>query len=105
MEGDIVMMVGDEAESMFFLACGTMAAYDEDGEELTHVEDGGYFGELTMVYKEKRYYSVVAIELSEVYILRYDDFKRCIEPYPEAEDTLMEYMKARKDKMDKVTTT
>lgn len=57
---------------------------------MCHMQDGTYFGELSLVIEDDpRLVKIVAVENSEIYILSRVDFQRVLMPYPD----LLSYIK------------
>lgn len=80
--GDVIILEGLIGNSMFFLASGTAAIFSNEGKELTHISDGSYFGEISLLIRgQKRIATVTAIEKCEVYKLSYEDFQTVIKPH------------------------
>lgn len=81
---DVIIQEGIIGDSMYFLASGTAAIFSNQGTELTHIMDGSYFGEISLLIPEqKRIATVIAIETCEVYKLAYSDFQTVIKPHEE----------------------
>lgn len=75
---DIIIKAGSVGECMYFLASGTVAVWTPSGKEVCHLQDGAYFGEISLVFKDKRRTAnIVAIEICEVYKLDRRAFKNC----------------------------
>lgn len=86
---DVIIQEGEIGDSMYFLAAGTAAIYSTEGKELTHISDGSYFGEISLLIPEqKRIATVTAIETCEVYKLAYQDFQNVIKPHEEILEVL-----------------
>lgn len=52
------------------------------GTEVSHLQDGDYFGEISILFEnQRRIASVIAIETCEVYKLTKADFHRVIGPH------------------------
>lgn len=67
---DIIMKAGMIGDCMFFLARGTVAVFAVYGKEICHLEDGSYFGEVSLLMKDrKRVATVIALEICEIYKL------------------------------------
>ncbi|KAJ8967633.1 hypothetical protein NQ314_002752 [Rhamnusium bicolor] len=76
---DIIVKCGTSGDSMYFLSSGTVAVYARSGKEICHLQDGAYFGEISLILKgEKRTATVKAIETSQIYRLCRRDFERSL---------------------------
>ncbi|RZB94442.1 potassium/sodium hyperpolarization-activated cyclic nucleotide-gated channel 1 [Asbolus verrucosus] len=96
---DIIVMAGYTGNAMYFIYTGTVAVYTSTGKEvlflwgwneskhffsqICHLEDGGHFGEIALVYNEPRVATVVAVRECELFKLNRKDFQEAIEPFPE----------------------
>ncbi|RZC37588.1 cNMP binding domain containing protein [Asbolus verrucosus] len=75
---DIIIKSGSVGDCMYFLASGTVAVWTPSGKEVCHLQDGAYFGEISLMIKDKRRTAnIVAIEICEVYKLDRRAFKNC----------------------------
>ncbi|XP_056635423.1 potassium/sodium hyperpolarization-activated cyclic nucleotide-gated channel 2-like, partial [Diorhabda sublineata] len=67
---DCIIQSGTIGESMYFIASGTVAVYTHSGEEICHLQDGDYFGEISLLMKNQdRPADIYAIETSHIYKL------------------------------------
>ena len=64
------------------------------------LEDGDYFGDLSLILGEKRTASVRALTYCEIFVLSRDDFNRIKNEYPEFRDVLT---KMSSEKVDKIS--
>lgn len=75
---DIIIKAGSVGDCMYFLASGTVGVWTPSGKEVCHLQDGAYFGEISLVFKDKRRTAnIVAVEICEVYKLERKAFKNC----------------------------
>ncbi|KAG5871341.1 hypothetical protein JTB14_018595 [Gonioctena quinquepunctata] len=76
---DIITRSGMYTESMYFISTGTVAVYSHSGKEVCHLQDGAYFGEISLVTKNHLVLTtVIAIETSHLYRLKKKDFEHCL---------------------------
>ncbi|KAJ8967627.1 hypothetical protein NQ314_002746 [Rhamnusium bicolor] len=76
---DTIIQHGENGEAMYFVSSGTVAVYTRSGKEICHLQEGSYFGEISLIMKgQKRTATVIAIETTHVYRLNEKDFKRCL---------------------------
>ncbi|XP_076169153.1 potassium/sodium hyperpolarization-activated cyclic nucleotide-gated channel 4 [Ptiloglossa arizonensis] len=81
--GDKVIEAGTRGDSLYFIVSGTLAVYNSTGTEVCHLEDGTYFGEIALVMENEYIIaSVIAVQISEIYILDRNDFRRYVHRYP-----------------------
>ncbi|KAH1005251.1 hypothetical protein HUJ04_006266 [Dendroctonus ponderosae] len=65
---DVIIYSGTKGDSLFLLASGTVAVYSHSGKEVCHLQDGAYFGELSLlVSNQKITATIIAIETTKVY--------------------------------------
>ncbi|XP_017784464.1 PREDICTED: potassium/sodium hyperpolarization-activated cyclic nucleotide-gated channel 1-like [Nicrophorus vespilloides] len=86
---DVISKAGTTGDCMHFISTGTVAVFTKSGQEICHLQDGDYFGEIAMVMKDStRVASVIAAEVCELYRLDRKDFIRAIIPYPDLYDRI-----------------
>ncbi|KAI4467169.1 i[[h]] channel isoform e [Holotrichia oblita] len=84
MVNDVIVKIGTPGICMYFIASGCVAIYTRNGYEVSHLEDGEYFGEYSLLkQQEPREHSVIAVEICELYRLEYSDFVKVIMSYPD----------------------
>lgn len=77
---DKVYKVGDVGHSMYFIGFGTVAVYNSMDKEVCHLEDGEYFGELSLLFSLKRQSTIVALEPTQLFRMSLRDFREKIKP-------------------------
>nr|XP_023026630.1 potassium/sodium hyperpolarization-activated cyclic nucleotide-gated channel 2-like isoform X1 [Leptinotarsa decemlineata] len=76
---DTIIQSGLFSDSMYFVSSGTVAVYSHSGKEICHLQDGAYFGEVSMVVKNQlSVTTVIAIETTQVYRLKRKHFEECL---------------------------
>lgn len=85
LENDVVLHGHTtETNCMYFIAYGTLAVYVSNGSEICHFEDGDFFGEVRLLYPERSTgFQFVAVDTSEIFILKREDFMHCLRNYSE----------------------
>ena len=85
-KGDIIFREGDAGYDMFIHFSGTLSAYvaQSDGTErlLFNVNQGDFFGEMSIITHEPRSVTITATEDSTTIKLKGNDFYRIINEYP-----------------------
>lgn len=98
-EGDVVIREGEEGDALYIIKQGMAAVTTREGEEkeirLAELKEGDFFGEVSLLTGRKRTATVTASTPLEVMELSKTDLKKCIHKYPQVEETLKGYMKAR----------
>ncbi|KAI4455004.1 i[[h]] channel isoform e [Holotrichia oblita] len=95
---DIIIKAGTMGDCMYFIYSGTVAVYTPTGKEVCHLQDGGYFGEMSLIAKDsKRIANVVAIETTEVYRLERKHFNGYLKTLPELYKKLERVAESRRE--------
>ncbi|KAF7276521.1 hypothetical protein GWI33_010164 [Rhynchophorus ferrugineus] len=93
---DVVVSCGTRGRFLYFLASGTVAVYTYSGKEVCHLQDGAYFGELSLLLKETHVTATItAIEMSKIYKLKKEHFERFILSNRDIYDVLIQEAEAR----------
>ncbi|KAG5679446.1 hypothetical protein PVAND_009011 [Polypedilum vanderplanki] len=97
---DLIITAGTVGECMFFIASGSVCVTTTNGQELCHLEDGDYFGEIAFTLKNrKRIANIMAIEFCEIYILDYVNLKK----YVQINGTIMQKLTSTANKRMELT--
>jgi CRP-like cAMP-binding protein len=100
----LILIEQDSGNSMFLLQKGRVkvSQMTDDGREviLSILEDGAFFGEMSLLDGKARSASVTAIEHSEVLILRRGDFLNLLEQYPKIAINLLKELAGRLRRSD-----
>src|SRR5258705_1850389 len=85
-KGSVILFQDDPGDSLFVLRAGRVKVVliGEDGREviLGVLEPGAHFGELSLIDDQPRSAHVIAMEDSQLLILRREDFRRRVEDNP-----------------------
>jgi CRP/FNR family cyclic AMP-dependent transcriptional regulator len=85
-KGSVILFQGDPGDSLYVLRQGRVKVVliGEDGREviLGVLEPGAHFGELALIDDQPRSAHVIAMEDSQLLILRREDFRRRVEANP-----------------------
>src|SRR6478672_6567417 len=85
-KGSVILFQDDPGDSLFVLRAGRVKVVliGEDGREviLGVLEPGAHFGELALIDDQPRSAHVIAMEDSQLLILRREDFRRRVEANP-----------------------
>ncbi len=98
--GVLIAREGEIGREIFFLSHGTVEISSEDG-AARHgtLADGDYFGDLSLVLKEKRTASARALTYCEVFILTSAEFDRIRNEYPEFREVLKRVSSEKTEKV------
>ncbi|XP_053692207.1 potassium/sodium hyperpolarization-activated cyclic nucleotide-gated channel 2-like [Sabethes cyaneus] len=93
---DILLKAGTKGSKMYFIYTGSVAIYTQSGKEIAHMYDGNHCGEVSLFLRTKRLVNVIAIEFTQVFVLRRKVFLDLIPPesllYRRLEDIAKERM-------------
>lgn len=98
MPGDDVAGVHHMPKNLFLIYTGAVAVYTRSGHEVSikkkspislihsqyeHLEDGAFFGYMSLLAKKPLTTPIItAIELSEIYLIRIEEFKEIFKAFP-----------------------
>nr|XP_022900858.1 potassium/sodium hyperpolarization-activated cyclic nucleotide-gated channel 1-like [Onthophagus taurus] len=99
MINDVIFKYGSKGDCMYIIATGCVAVYGQKGNEVCHLKDGQFFGEVGLMARGIRYASIVAVEVTELYELYHKDFRTALEPYPAIYDQMVNMAEERKEAM------
>lgn len=84
LQNDVIIKHGDPPFKMYFISHGTVSVYWSNGKELTHHEDGDFFGSL----QEPSIVSVVAAEITETFSMDITDARYIFKLEKEVSDRM-----------------
>src|SRR5262245_257674 len=71
--GELIIRKGDEGNSIYIIASGSIKVHD--GEQVVaHMNQGNFFGEISLLDAAPRSMSVGAVEPAELYSISREDF-------------------------------
>jgi len=101
---NMILMEEDIGDSLFILNKGSVkiTRLSDDGREviLSILGEGDFFGEMSIFDGESRSANVIALEDSEVFILKRGDFLDLLEKHPQIAITLLQEMAIRLRRSD-----
>ncbi|XP_075975271.1 potassium/sodium hyperpolarization-activated cyclic nucleotide-gated channel 1-like [Anticarsia gemmatalis] len=81
--GEIIVKYGLPGSSIHLISSGTVAVMDGVNREVAHLRDGAFFGENALLHPGiLRTATIIALEITEVYMLESKEFAACLQPYP-----------------------
>ncbi|XP_074033628.1 potassium/sodium hyperpolarization-activated cyclic nucleotide-gated channel 2-like [Leptinotarsa decemlineata] len=94
---DVIAMAEDQIKYTYFIASGTVAGYNLDGQEFMHLEGGDEFGITWLLYTHstKSIMTWIALETTEVYCVTREDLARFFNFHPEVGDYFKEKAEER----------
>ena len=85
-KGSVILFEDDPGDALYVVVSGhvKVVLIGEDGREviLATLADRDFFGEMSLIDDEPRSAHVIAMEDSNLLVLRRDDFQRCLEETP-----------------------
>jgi hypothetical protein len=98
--GSLVVREGEIGRAIFFLSRGRAEILmGENEEKCGLLEDGDYFGDISLLLGEKRTASVRALDFCEVFVLEGDEYRRIREDYPELAKVMKMVSSDRSEKL------
>jgi voltage-gated potassium channel len=90
---------GELGKEIFFISKGKLEVSSKNGEKIHAIlEEGEYFGDLSLLMKESRTASVRTLSYCEIFILELEDFIRIKNDYPEFKEVIKKISAERTEK-------
>jgi CRP-like cAMP-binding protein len=77
-----VVKKGEIGTEMYFISRGELNVVNDAGMVVFTLKDGGFFGEIALIYETKRTASIVARTYCDMFILTKDDFNNVKDKFP-----------------------
>jgi len=81
--GDFIINSGEVGDSMYFISKGQVDVIGENGQVLSVLKSGSFFGEIAILFKCTRTASVRAVKYTHVYILKKEYLDATLKEYPQ----------------------
>ena len=82
--GDYIMRAGQHGRHMYFISRGTVEIMAADGHTVVAtLKDGGFFGEVALLFSQPRNASIRAVDYCDLYTLDKDTFDHVLARYPD----------------------
>jgi voltage-gated potassium channel len=98
MPGDFIFVAGEKGNEMYFINRGVAEAMSPEGEILSTMTDGDFFGEIALFLGYPRTASVKAITYCDLYRLDREMFDHVLENYPEIAEQMEMMARERYDR-------
>ncbi|KAJ3650796.1 hypothetical protein Zmor_016875 [Zophobas morio] len=92
--GDTLLYSTEDTGCIYFILLGTCGIISIKGKEMAHIEDGDFFGNISP-RDDDILYSILALEMVEVYKLEPKDLSYCCTTHPTINDKLLRMEKAK----------
>ena len=90
-----VVRKGEVGTEMFFVSRGELNVVSDDDKVVFTLKDGGFFGEIALLYDTKRTASIVARTYCDMFVLTKEDFKKVMKKFPTQSKGIKEIAKER----------
>lgn len=90
-----VVRKGEVGNEMFFISRGELNVVSDDDKVVFTLKDGGFFGEIALLYDTKRTASIVARTYCDMFVLTKEDFKKVMKKFPVQSKGIKETAKER----------
>ncbi len=82
--GDIIIQKDDPGYEVFFINSGAVDVMGDDGTTIVAtIYEGGFFGELALLFSSPRKATIIARDYCDIYILNKDNFDKILLKYPD----------------------
>ena len=97
---DCIVREGEVGKEIYFISQGKVKITSQAGQKNHGImEEGDYFGLMSLILNEKRTASVTALTYCEIFILPRDDFNSIKKDYPEFKDVLKKISFEKTDRL------
>ncbi|XP_019880531.1 potassium/sodium hyperpolarization-activated cyclic nucleotide-gated channel 2-like [Aethina tumida] len=83
MENDVIIECGSRDTTLFFIYLGAVAVYNKFHQEICHLYDGDYFGEVALFFNVPRTAMVMAVRPCRMFMITRKDFMYALRHFPE----------------------
>jgi CRP-like cAMP-binding protein len=90
-----VVRKGEMGTEMYFISRGELNVVNDQDKVVFTLRDGGFFGEIALLYDTKRTASIVARTYCDMFILTKEDFKKVLKKFPQQSKGIKEIAKER----------
>jgi len=99
--GEYVFKVDEPGNEMYFICRGQVEALNKAGKVLTTIGEGGYFGEVSLMFSKPRTASIRAATSCNLFVLDGSDFNRVVKTHPDIakslDDAAQKYLKGQQE--------
>jgi len=100
-KGDYIIREKEIGTEMYFLDKGNAEAITADGTVLATIPEGGFFGEIAILYDCVRTASVVAVTPVDIFSLKREEFEQVLITFPAETDRIRKTAEARLTNLSK----
>lgn len=95
--GDMVIKQGDITDDMYFICRGEVDVLDSEGQIVSHMSEGDFFGEISLLMATARTATVRAKTQCDLFVLSKRHFSRILREHPQFAEAMMQVAKERYD--------
>jgi glucose-6-phosphate 1-dehydrogenase len=88
--GEDIIKIGDPGKEMYFICRGQAEVFDADGKSLATLNEGDYFGEMSLLLAVPRTANIRAATSCNLFVLEKHEFDRVLRDHPDFASTLRE---------------
>jgi glucose-6-phosphate 1-dehydrogenase len=93
--GEVIIRKDDLSQDMYLICHGEVEIIDGRNEVIETLEDGDFFGEISLLISTQRTATVRAKSLSDLFVIEKSDFIRILRDHPQFADTMMKVAQER----------
>eukprot|EP00667_Euglena_gracilis_P004610 EG_transcript_4629 len=90
-----VVRKGEVGTQMFFIHRGELQVISDDNQVVLSMKEGGFFGEIALLYNTKRTATIVAKTYCDLFILAKEDLTKVMKRWPEQAEAIQAAAKER----------
>lgn len=94
-----VVRKGEFGTDMYFISRGELNVVGDNGTVVFTLRDGGFFGEIALLYDTKRTATIVARTYCDMFLLTKEDFKKVLRQFPEQSQGIRQIAQERFQKI------
>jgi CRP/FNR family cyclic AMP-dependent transcriptional regulator len=91
----VLFQKGDQGDAMYIIKTGSIQILDGD-KQLAQLEQGSFFGEMSLIENQLRNASARTLTECEVFILKREEFEKLMQETPEIAAKIQETYNSRK---------
>lgn len=93
--GEFIIRKGEMGSEMYFICRGQVEVIDENGRAVNTLDEGNFFGEVSLFLVQPRNASIRAVTLCDLFVLEKSDFNRILSDHPQIVEYLRKVLQTR----------
>ena len=94
-EGEIIKRYGEYGDNLYFIVKGSVSILNKNSEIVAQLNEGQYFGEISLIYKIKSQSIVKANTMVECFTLSHQHFEDILSKFPKQKKQILKNAKIR----------